>query len=63
MDELVRTLRELSVESSRRQSKSSRAEQKSIFRDIVKSVEDGVSPTEELKIGGRIIRFRGWGNF
>ncbi|KAI7856031.1 interferon-related developmental regulator-domain-containing protein [Circinella umbellata] len=60
MDELIHTLRELSVESSRRQSKSSRAEQKSIFRDIIKSVEDGVPPIEELKISGRIISFRGW---
>ena len=60
MDELIHTLRALSMESSRRQSKSSRAEQKSIFRDIIKSVEDGVPPIEELKINGRIIPFRGW---
>ncbi|KAI9497802.1 interferon-related developmental regulator-domain-containing protein [Zychaea mexicana] len=60
MDELLRTLRELSVESSRRQSKSSRAEQKSIFRDIVKSVEDGEPPIEVLKISDRAITFRGW---
>ncbi|KAI9274460.1 interferon-related developmental regulator-domain-containing protein [Phascolomyces articulosus] len=60
MDELLRTLRDLSVESSRRQSKSSRAEQKSVFRDIIRSVEEGVFPIEELKIGGRVISFRGW---
>ncbi|KAG1239740.1 hypothetical protein G6F68_018338 [Rhizopus microsporus] len=61
MYELVRTLKDLSVESSKRRAKSDRAEQKSVFRDIVKSVEENIKPVEELKIGGKIILFRGWG--
>ncbi|KAG1454180.1 hypothetical protein G6F56_007387 [Rhizopus delemar] len=61
MSELVRTLKDLSVESSKRRAKSERAEQKSVFRDIVKSVEENIKPVEELKIGGKTILFRGWG--
>ncbi|CEG66232.1 hypothetical protein RMATCC62417_02847 [Rhizopus microsporus] len=60
MNELVRTLKDLSVESNKRKTKSDRAEQKSMFRDILKSVEENVRPEEELKIGNRIIVFRGW---
>ncbi|ORE08126.1 hypothetical protein BCV72DRAFT_249007 [Rhizopus microsporus var. microsporus] len=60
MNELVRTLKDLSVESNKRKTKSDRAEQKSMFRDILKSVEENVRPEEELKIGSRIIVFRGW---
>lgn len=60
MGSLIHTLRALSVDSSRRQSKSSRAEQKSVFRDIVKSVEEGYSPSQEIKIGTRTLLFKGW---
>ncbi|KAI8984459.1 interferon-related developmental regulator-domain-containing protein [Mycotypha africana] len=60
MDGLIRTLKDLSVDSSRRRAKSDRAEQKSVFRDIVQSVEENVKPIEELKIGGRVLTFRGW---
>ncbi|KAG0182078.1 Interferon- developmental regulator 2 [Apophysomyces sp. BC1021] len=60
MDGLIHTLRQLSVDSSRRHNKNDRAEQKSVFRDVIKSVEEGVKPVEELKIGGRVITFRGW---
>ncbi|KAI8084294.1 interferon-related developmental regulator-domain-containing protein [Gilbertella persicaria] len=60
MDGLIHTLKELSVDSSRRRAKSDRAEQKSIFRDIVKSVEENIKPVEELKINGRVLSFRGW---
>ncbi|KAI9322528.1 interferon-related developmental regulator-domain-containing protein [Dichotomocladium elegans] len=60
MNDLVRTLKDLSVESSRRQSKDDRAEQKSVFRTIAKSVAEGMTPIEELKISGRVITFKGW---
>ncbi|KAL0082931.1 interferon-related developmental regulator-domain-containing protein [Phycomyces blakesleeanus] len=60
MDGLIHTLRDLSVDSNRRRSKNDRAEQKSVFRDVIKSVEEGTRPVEELKISGRILTFRGW---
>ncbi|KAI7868494.1 interferon-related developmental regulator-domain-containing protein [Spinellus fusiger] len=60
MDGLIHTLRTLSVESSRRKNKHDNVEQKSVFRDVIKSVEEGISPVEELKIGERTIVFRGW---
>lgn len=60
MDGLVHTLKELSIDSSRRRAKSDRTEQKSVFRDVVRSVEENVRPSEELKIGGKVLTFRGW---
>lgn len=60
MGGLIYTLKELSIDSSRRRAKSDRAEQKSVFRDIVRSVEENVKPAEELKIGGKVLTFRGW---
>jgi hypothetical protein len=60
MDGLIHTLKDLSVDSSRRRAKSDRAEQKSVFRDIVKSVEENIKPVEELKISGKVLTFKGW---
>jgi hypothetical protein len=60
MDGLIHTLKDLSIDSSRRRNKSDRAEQKSVFRDILKTVEENVKPVEELKIGGRTLAFKGW---
>lgn len=60
MDGLIHTLKELSVDSNRRRAKSDRVEQKSVFRDIVKTVEENIRPIEELKISGRVLTFRGW---
>ncbi|KAI9019403.1 interferon-related developmental regulator-domain-containing protein [Phycomyces nitens] len=60
MDGLIHTLHGLSVDSNRRRSKNDRAEQKSVFRDVIKSVEEGTRPEEELKISGRVLTFRGW---
>lgn len=60
MDGLIHTLKDLSMDSNRRRAKSDRVEQKSVFRDIVKTVEENIKPEEELKIGGRVLVFRGW---
>lgn len=60
MGGLIHTLKELSIDSSRRRAKSDRAEQKSVFRDIIKSVEENVKPIQELKIDGKTLTFRGW---
>lgn len=60
MDGLIHTLKDLSVDSNRRRAKSDRVEQKSVFRDIVRTVEENEKPLEELKIGGKVLTFRGW---
>jgi hypothetical protein len=60
LDGLIHTLKGLSVDSNRRRAKSDRAETKSVFRDIVKTVEEKSKPEEELKINGKVLMFRGW---
>ncbi|OBZ91236.1 Interferon-related developmental regulator 1 [Choanephora cucurbitarum] len=60
LDGLIHTLKQLSMDSSKRHAKSDRAEQKSVFRDIVKSVEGKIRPEEELRIEGKLLSFRGW---
>lgn len=60
MDGLIHTLKDLSMDSNRRRAKSDRAEQKSVFRDVVKSVEEKVKPEEDIKISGRTYSFKGW---
>lgn len=60
MDGLVHTLKDLSMDSNRRRAKSDRAEQKSVFRDVVKSVEENVRPEETVKFSGRTYTFKGW---
>ncbi|KAI8981000.1 interferon-related developmental regulator-domain-containing protein [Pilobolus umbonatus] len=60
MDGLIHTLKQLSVDSSRQRSKSDKVVQKSVFRDIIRSVDENIKPVEELKIGDRVISFRGW---
>jgi len=60
MNGLINSLKGLSVDSSRQKSKNDRAEQKSVFRDILKSVEDNERPVENIKIGHMHISFRGW---
>ncbi|KAI8353273.1 interferon-related developmental regulator-domain-containing protein [Choanephora cucurbitarum] len=60
LDGLIHTLKQLSIDSSKRHAKSDRAEQKSVFRDIVKSVEEKIRPEEELRIEGKLLSFHGW---
>ncbi|CDS03667.1 hypothetical protein LRAMOSA01068 [Lichtheimia ramosa] len=60
MDELRDMLQRLATDSNRRVNKQDRKEQKSAFRDIVRTVEDGTRPNQKLKIGGRALYFRGW---
>lgn len=60
LDGLIHTLKGLSVDSNRRRAKSDRAETKSVFRDIVRTVEEKTKPEEELKISGKVLLFRGW---
>ncbi|KAG2218111.1 hypothetical protein INT45_002361 [Circinella minor] len=60
IDDLIDTLQRLSTDSNRRVNKQDRKEQKSAFRDIIKSVQEGTRPKQKLKIGGKSMLFRGW---
>ncbi|KAI8149944.1 interferon-related developmental regulator [Fennellomyces sp. T-0311] len=62
MDELIDMLQRLSTDSNRRVNKQDRKEQKSAFRDIIRSIESGSRPKQKLKIDGQPMIFRGWGN-
>ncbi|KAI9468464.1 MAG: interferon-related developmental regulator-domain-containing protein [Benjaminiella poitrasii] len=61
LDDLIDILKRLSTESSRRVNKQDRKTQKSAFRDILKSIEQGEKPKEKLKLGRQRLVFRGWG--
>ena len=63
IDDLIDTLQRLSTDSNRRVNKQDRKEQKSAFRDIIKSVQEGTRPKKKLKIGGKPMLFRGWGKY
>ncbi|KAJ3324143.1 Interferon- developmental regulator 1 [Boothiomyces sp. JEL0866] len=58
--ELVRTLEELSKDSTKYQGKKNRAMQKSSFRDIVATVSDGTSPSVKLKFKNETLDFDSW---
>jgi hypothetical protein len=60
MDGLMHTLKDLSIESSRYKSKNERIEQKSVFREVFKSVEQNERPKQDIKIGNRTLVFKGW---
>jgi hypothetical protein len=63
MNELVRALQQLATDSSRRRGKQERKEQRSAFRDIIRTVEEGERPVERLKFGGKLVTFRGWSKY
>ncbi|KAI8578488.1 hypothetical protein K450DRAFT_247119 [Umbelopsis ramanniana AG] len=60
MNELVRALQLLATDSNRHRGKQERKEQRSAFRDIIRTVEEGERPAERLKFGGKLVTFRGW---
>ncbi|RCH86987.1 Interferon- developmental regulator 1 [Rhizopus stolonifer] len=60
LDDLIDILQRLANESSRRVNKQDRKEQKSAFRDILKSIQTGSRPKEKLKLGRQKFIFRGW---
>ncbi|KAJ3276641.1 Interferon- developmental regulator 1 [Terramyces sp. JEL0728] len=58
--EIIRTLEELSKDSSRYQGKKNRALQKSSFRDILATVSDGTNPSVKLKFRNETLDFDTW---
>ena len=51
LTELIATLKQLATDSTKSRSKKDRKEQLSSFRDILRTVEEGHSPSERVKFG------------
>jgi len=57
---LISQLQTLATESSKRFAKKDKVKQRSLFRDIVSTVESGTRPKEKMTIGKRKIEVVGW---
>ena len=61
VDELLERLRALSKDSQKHRAKKDRKAQRSSFREIVATVEEGEQPSELLRFAhGEEVAFRGW---
>ncbi|CAG8675645.1 7817_t:CDS:2, partial [Ambispora leptoticha] len=60
IDQLVTLLNTLATDSNRRRNKAERKVQRSAFRDILKTVEEGVGIEEKLKIQKQTLFFDTW---
>merc|ERR1712123_445391 len=60
MDNLIDTIKELATDSNKSRSKKDRKEQRHIFRDILKGVEEGDPPTEKIKFGQETLLLDYW---
>lgn len=60
INNLYSILRDLANESGRHKGKREKRQQKSSFRDILKSVENGQVPDEVIKFGSEFIRMTSW---
>jgi len=60
LDTLIDTIKELATDSNKSRSKKDRKEQRHIFRDILKGVEEGDPPTEKIKFGQETLLLDYW---
>lgn len=60
INNLYAMLRDLANESGRHKGKREKRQQRSSFRDILKSVEDGYSPDETIRFGIEYIKMTSW---
>lgn len=60
LDELLTCLKLLATDHSKSRSKKDRKEQRSSFRDILRGVEEGEPPTENIKFGREVLRIDAW---
>lgn len=60
LNNLYSLLRDLANESGRHKGKREKRQQKSSFRDILKSVESGSAPEELIKFGSEFISMTSW---
>jgi len=57
---LVAELKQLATDSSKSKSKKDRKEQRSSFRDVLRGVEEGESPSETIKFGREVLKLDSW---
>jgi len=60
LDGLIGSLRQLATDSAKYRSKKDRKEQRSSFRDILRTVEEGESPREQVKFGRETLTLDSW---
>jgi len=60
LDELIAQLKELSKDSSKHRGRKERLQQRACFRDILRSVEEGDSPDDSIKIQTGRIHINSW---
>ncbi|XP_022098810.1 interferon-related developmental regulator 2-like [Acanthaster planci] len=60
VDELLVTLRGLATDSNKYRAKKDRRQQRSSFRDIMRTIEDNDIPHEIIKFGPEILELDGW---
>lgn len=58
--ELCECLRSLATDSNKHRAKKDRRQQRSSFRDVLKTVEDGVAPEDQIKFGKEVLRILSW---
>jgi hypothetical protein len=61
LDRLIGSLRQLATDSHKYRSKKDRKEQRSSFRDVLRGVEEGESPREQVKFGREALSLDSWG--
>jgi len=60
LDNLIDTIKELATDSSKSRSKKDRKEQRHIFRDILRGVDEGDPPSEKIKFGQETLLLDFW---
>jgi len=58
---LTELVQALAKEGSKHIQKKEKVKQRSLFRDVVATIEDGVDPSEKITIGKKKYEFVGWG--
>lgn len=60
LDLLIETLKQLATDSTKSRSKKDRKEQRSSFRDILRTVQDAEPPNEKVKFGQEVLYLDSW---
>jgi len=60
LDNLIDTIKELATDSNKSRSKKDRKEQRHIFRDILRGVDEGDPPSEKIKFGQETLNLDYW---
>ena len=60
LDSLIESLKQLATDSTKSRSKKDRKEQRSSFRDILRTVEDAEPPNEKVKFGQEVLYLDSW---